>query len=186
MTHLEYLNSTLAKDLSRDKIFLSVLELFENKPIRIFELGTALDIRFTARYGNGWSSLFWSKYIRENGGSLKTCDVNADAIENCKALLEEFKKDNFVEFLVGDGIKFLKENNEYDLIYLDGSDDPNQMLNQMKVCNLEKSFILCDDFNSKGVVARQEFPNHICFVLSNGHEMGLFGPNIKAETRRIE
>lgn len=177
MDYYTYWKESLCKNLSRDKIMIDVLNKFEKKPIKVFELGTSRDISPQARYGDGWSSLFWAEYIKDNGGSLLTCDISEQSINNAKTLLSSFTTID-VTYIVEDGFKLLKQNNDYDLICLDGSDDPNEMLLQLRECDLNRSYVLCDDFNSKGVLASVEYPNHILYRLENNHQMALFGHDI--------
>ena len=180
MNNLEYLNETMAKNLSRDKIFLDVFKVLNERPIKFFELGTSHDDRHQARYGNGWSSMFWCIYIKKNGGELTTCDINQKGLDVCKRLLSEFPNIK-VKYHCGDGLPLLR-NNEYDFIYLDGSDDPNEMLEQISLCNLNKNYILCDDFHTKGILIKEQYPKHRLYRLSNGHEMALFGREIEKQT----
>ena len=175
--YYNYWKQSINQHLSRDPIFLDVLSKFENKPINILEIGCARDLNFQARYGDGWSSLFWADYIKENGGSLISCDINQGSLDNVKSLLENVE----IQFstILADGSDILKNNNQYDLIYLDGSDCPNQMLDQMKLCDLNRSYVFCDDFNQKGVLVAQEYPQHILYILSNDHRMALFHNSIE-------
>lgn len=164
---------SLSKNLSRDNIFLDILKTFNNKPINILEIGCARSL--SGRYGDGWSSLFWADYILNNGGKLDICDIDPDCIENTKILLSGISNKCSIRFIIEDGLNILKDrSNNYDLIYLDGSDDPNDMVNQIKYCDFAKNKILCDDFHTKGSICRNEYPNHILYKLANGHEMAFF------------
>lgn len=163
---------TLCKSLSRDPIFIDVLNRFKDKPINVLEIGSARSL--SGRYGDGWSSLFWADHILKNGGSLDICDIDANCINNAKILLENFDNKIKVNFIVDNGINVLKYVDKYDIIYLDGSDCPHEMLEQMNLCNLNKNYVFCDDFNQKGVLVAQQNPNHILYCLSNNHQMALF------------
>lgn len=174
----EHWKNTLNKQLSRDPIFLDVLSLFNNNSINVLEIGCARDLNYQARFGDGWSSLFWADYILNNGGSLTSCDINNEALNRVNTLLENINI-KFDTILI-DGSEILKKNNNYDLIYLDGSDCPHQMLDQMKLCDLNKSYVFCDDFNQKGVLVSQQYPNHILYKLSNNHQMALFSNSIES------
>lgn len=174
--YYNYWKNSINTSLSRDPIFLDVLSRFEQKPINILEIGCARNIDNQSRYGDGWSSLFWADYIMNYGGSLLSCDIDLNSINNVKILLDQIPiKFNTV---VEDGSIVLKSKNCYDLIYLDGSDCPNQMLDQMSLCDLENSYVFCDDFNQKGTLVSQKYSNHILFVLSNNHQMALFHNSI--------
>jgi hypothetical protein len=171
--------NTLCKSLSRDPIFIDVLNNFKDKPINVLEIGCARSL--SGRYGDGWSSLFWADHILKNGGSLDVCDIDQSCIDNAKILLENFDKEIKVNFITDDGINALQDVDKYDIIYLDGSDDPNQMIDQLKLCNLEKNYVFCDDFHTKGSLASSMYPNHLLYKLSNGHEMALFGKDITSK-----
>lgn len=170
---------TLCKSLSRDPIFIDVLNNFKNKPIHVLEIGCARSL--SGRYGDGWSSLFWADHILKNGGFLDVCDIDQNCIDNAKILLENFDKEIKVNFITDDGINVLQDVDKYNIIYLDGSDDPHQMVDQLKLCNLEKNYVFCDDFHTKGSLASTIYPNHTLYKLSNGHQMALFGKDIIAK-----
>jgi hypothetical protein len=176
--YYKYFIETLNTQLSRDPIFFDVLSKFDNRSISVLEIGCSRNLSDSSRFGDGWSSLFWSKYIMENGGLLKSCDIDIESINNVKILLENIPID--FSTIVQDGSDLLKENNDYDLIYLDGSDDPQQMLDQMKLCNLNNSYVFCDDFHAKGILVAEEYPNHILYKLNNNHQMALFHKNIQS------
>jgi hypothetical protein len=170
---------TLCKSLSRDPIFIDVLNNFKDKPINVLEIGCARSL--SGRYGDGWSSLFWADHILKNGGSLDVCDIDQNCIDNAKILLQNFDKEIKVNFITDDGINVLQDVDKYDIIYLDGSDDPHQMVDQLKLCNLEKNYVFCDDFHTKGSLASKIYPDYILYKLSNGHEMALFGKDIRSK-----
>jgi len=176
--YFKYWKETLNTQKSRDPIFLDVLSRFNNKSINILEIGCARDLNLQARFGDGWSSLFWADYILEYGGSLTSYDIDQSAIDRVNALLENI--DIQFSSVVADGTEILKVNNKYDLIYLDGSDSPYEMLEQMKLCDLVNSYVFCDDFNQKGILVAQAYPNHILYKLDNhNHQMALFSDSIK-------
>ena len=56
------------------------------------------------------------------------------------------------------------------------------MVDQLKLCDLEKNYVFCDDFHTKGSLASTIYPNHILYKLSNGHQMALFGKDIISKT----
>ena len=164
---------------SRDRIFLYVLDKFNNNPINIFELGAPPSLDENSRYGNGWSTMFWLYYIHNNGGTLLVCDLNQSSLDNFQKMYLSYNKVMSVSSILEDGTFLLKEKSNYDLIYLDGADDPNAMLQQFNLCDYNKNFILCDDWGSKGLDLRKTNIPRISFKLSGGHEMALFGPDIK-------
>jgi predicted O-methyltransferase YrrM len=155
---------------NRDSYFELVLNYFQGKPIKILEIGSARNLDFGGRQGDGWSSIHFYNYIKANGGSLKIVDIDHRAIENCKQLLENYSAD--VSFEVADGIDFI--NDSYDLIYLDGGDDPVDMVKQYQKIS-SKTIVLCDDFSTKGSVLRTAFPKfRLLKWVGNPHEMAIY------------
>jgi predicted O-methyltransferase YrrM len=177
--YYQYFKETLNTQLSRDAIYIDVLSVFDKKPINIFEIGCARDLNKNSRFGDGWSSLFWADYVHLYGGQITSCDISPASLENNKILLSDFIAQIKINFILRDGSEILEENNEFDLILLDGSDDPNQMVEQINLCNLNRSYVLCDDFHTKGALLKIHKPKHILYRLKNGHEMALFHNSIK-------
>lgn len=161
---------------NRDTIFNYVLEKFYNRPISILEIGCSRNLDAGSRMGDGWSSLHFYDYISANGGKLDIVDLDPGAIENCKLLLgshPDYPKN--VKFHVDYGINLI--NKEYDLIYLDGGDNPNEMIEEYELIQKvsPNSIILCDDFHSKGSLLRQKYSNFELIKWNgNDHEMALY------------
>lgn len=155
----------------RDKIFKHIITGFDRKPVNILEIGCARSLAPESKGGDGWSSLFWAEYIAEFGGSLTIVDIDANNLNNCKTLLSKFANQN-IKFIVGDGLNYI--NDTYGLIYLDGSDDPVEMVNQFNRIDRKKTTILCDDFHSKGSSLRHVHPNFQSLMANHSHEMALY------------
>ena len=133
---------------SRGPVFGKVAETFSG-PMNILEIGTIRDLDPGAWAGDGWSTFWWCDYIKENGGKLTVVDINPSTIEACKTAVSDFVNEIEVEFHADDGAKFISS--DYDFIYLDGSDCPDEMLKQFNDIDRSKTAILCDDFSQKGV-----------------------------------
>lgn len=175
MSHNKYLEYFLNSRGNRDLIFNDTLNIFQSKPINILEIGAARSLDFYNRQGDGWSSLHYYQYIIKNGGTLTICDIDPKSISTCQELFANLETSN-VKFVVEDGFKLINEH--YDLIYLDGSDDPNDMVLQLNAINLSKQVVLCDDFHTKGSLAIKYHPNVIIYGWrDSGHRMGLYRPN---------
>lgn len=184
--YTDFINRTLLTENTRDKAFIDTLSLLNGRSAKIFELGTSYDLADHCRYSAGWSTYFWAKYISEYGGSLVTCDINSNGLLESKKLIEEFNID--VDFVNENGTLYLQNNSNFDLIYLDGSNDPNDMVNQLSICkhSLDNgSVILCDDFHTKGFLVKQTWKDYILYKTSTGHEMALFGKDIKFQIRSM-
>lgn len=175
----EFWKNTICSQPSRDPIFFDVLSKFNSQPINVLEIGCARDLKNPARFGDGWSSFFWAEYINKHGGHLTSCDIDIIAVENVKKLLSYFSEKISLDIILEDGLNFLKSDKDYNLIYLDGSDCPHAMLEQMSYCNLSKSYVLCDDFNQKGVLLPEKYPNYILYkIKGTNHQMALFHDSI--------
>lgn len=179
--YYQYFNSSKG---NRDPIFQDVLRIFDGRPISILEIGAARSLDFYNRQGDGWSSYHYYDYINKNGGVLSICDIDANALNTCKELFEGLNVEN-VRFINGDGLK--KINDSYDLIYLDGGDDPNDMVQQLNLIDFSKQVVLCDDYHTKGSYAKKTHTNSILYKwTTSDHEMALFRPRYKQGILYIE
>ncbi len=162
----------------RDTTFKETLNLFNNQAISILEIGCArgLDIESNnkSKDGDGWSTLFWTNYIKQNGGRLIICDINVSALRNCKELLGDLAKEIDVSFYLGDGLNFIT--GEFDLIYIDGSDSPVEALAQFEKVDQNKTVVLIDDLHVKGTLITQKYPQVGVIEVNKAHRMGLFNP----------
>jgi hypothetical protein len=175
MNYYEYFKRSKG---NRDPVFKYALDLFNEKPIHILEIGAARNISFEARQGDGWSTLHFLDYIAQFGGSLKIVDIDNVAIENCKNLISSHPKCKNANFTLecGQGINFISEG--YDLIYLDGGDSTEEMADELSKINLDRSIVLCDDFHTKGAKARTIFKNFISIKWEGHiHEMAIYHKN---------
>ena len=134
-------------DKGRGPVFEKVVETFSG-PMDFLEIGTIRSLDPGAWAGDGWSTFWWCDYIKENGGKLVVVDINPSAVEACKVAAADFIGDINIEFHADDGAKFISS--DYDFIYLDGSDCPDEMLQQFNKIDRTKTSILCDDFSQKG------------------------------------
>lgn len=151
----------------RDYVFRDVLAQFNDKPIKILEIGTSRS--FDGKAGDGWSTMFWVDYIRKHGGSLMVCDVSQESIDVAKEITKEISKGLDVQFITGDGVKYI--DNSFDLIFLDGSDDPQQTFEQFEKINRYKSAVLLDDAHVKAVAVRNKYKDFYLYQVNNIHQM---------------
>jgi hypothetical protein len=171
---MNYYSYFLNSKGNRDTIYNFTLNKFNKRPIKILEIGAARSLNFESRKGDGWSTLHFVKYISRHGGSLDICDISAESLSNTKILLADSPQINVSLNLIR-GDDFLIKKNDYDLILLDGSDDPNEMLKEYNLINTKISKVLCDDFHTKGNILRENFNNFTLFKWNNNsHEMALF------------
>ena len=159
---------------NRDPIFKEVLSLFNKQPIDILEIGTMRSI--DERSSGGASTFFWAEYIKNYGGELHICDTSQDALNFSYNALKGFF--DYAMFYKDTGLNFIRNFSpkKWDLVLLDGSDDPKEMLEEFKAVNAKA--ILCDDFYTKGAYLREKYPNFKLYKWKNcSHEMALYGVN---------
>lgn len=138
-------------DRARDPLFKEVLQCFEGKPIKVFQIGATESLKTPFRIGSGWSELFFGNHVKKYGGTVTVADINMDHIAHSSFLANHLKYP--VEYLFGDGGEVIKEG--YDIYYLDGADISQvpdahtQTLNQFKAIEHTASIVLVDDAPTK-------------------------------------
>ena len=108
---------------------------------------------------------------------LLPVDISSGDISVCKEAIDSLFPNNSFSFRVIDGKELI--NDKYDLIYLDGGDDPHDTLNQFNLCDLNKTHVLIDDYHTKGSLLPQE-GLHTRYEFSNGHKMALYHNGVDA------
>lgn len=171
---------------NRDPIFEDTLSYLNNKPANILEIGCLRDLSAASRRSDGWSSFHFAKYIEKYGGALTICDINNQSLDNCRTALQEI---NIVKlFNLIDGTEFLKGdgNKSYDLVFLDGSDDPNEMYEQYNLVKDRAELILCDDYHAKGSTMKN---NNVPVILykwdSADHELALTYDGVTSSIKKM-
>ena len=105
---------------------------------------------------DGMSTLIFSDYVRHLNGSLTSCDININNIENARNFTS--KNREFINFINEDSLKFLSHfNKKIDFLYLDSLDGQfleasKHQLEEIKIAIklLHKdSLVLLDDKGSK-------------------------------------
>lgn len=187
MNYYERFKSTKS---NRTPYFQYVLNLFNEKPINILELGTSRTLD-DSWIGDGHSAFHLIEYIDKFGGNFITNDIDPQNIENCKQLLSTYpnidRLKNNIGYVIGDSLNLLEEykkkDNWADLIYLDVGDGPQLTLDCFEKINLDKTTVFVDDFSSKGILLSQKYPNYLEMGWPQpiGHKMALYKKNqIKA------
>lgn len=114
----------------------------------IVEIGTTRGSFGGGPGGDGWATLAWSWFVNKYGGEVRTIDVSEECLDQCKLITKDYKN-IFFHHMTGE--EFLSSfENKIDLLYLDGSDDPNEMVEEYKIVkdkNLmsNNGLILLDD-----------------------------------------
>ena len=184
--YTDFFFKTISKH-ARDKYFQMVLNYFNNNSINILEIGCARRLEMDesnnpAKEMDGWSSLFWANYIKNNGGSLTIIDTELEALANCKTLLSDFINEINVNFILDDGLNHI--NNSYDLIFLDGSDSIIECLKQFEKIDKNKTSVLLDDAHLKGVLVRAKYKeNKIDWNVNNEGHLMCFYPSVKLQNK---
>ena len=134
---------------TRDYIFDWALNQFHRKPIKIFQVGAIETFSSDWRVGSGWSDMIFGEYIKKYGGKLTVVDIDLNHLANSVLAAQALKYDINVVF--GDAIKAI-DKKDHDIYYLDGSNDPQETLDQFNKIKNKKCIILVDDFSIKGTL----------------------------------
>lgn len=146
---------------NRDTVFASVLARLQGA-VRILEIGVARDLSFAARQSDGWSSMHFAECVALRGGHLDSVDTSESALANCTELVKSFMPFSHALHRMT-GQSFLKgADSFYDLILIDGSDEPNEMLDCFELAKGKGRLVLCDDFHAKGALLKVRFPTTRC------------------------
>jgi len=114
---------------------------------------------FVKKYNwkDGMSTPMFAEYAKFVNGTLHTCDISEENINNAKKFTKDYS--NYIKFYTQDSLVFLQNfNNNIDLLYLDSLDGHDPVAaseHQLKEAKIsikklhEKSLILLDDKGSK-------------------------------------
>jgi hypothetical protein len=135
---------------TRDHVFESVLSLFSDSPVNIFQVGAVETFETGWRIGSGWSDLMWGEYIKKYGGNLVIADKSLTNLAHSTLAAVQLGYADQLVTLYGDAIEHIDEG--YDIYYLDGSDDPQEMLDQFNKIKHTNSVVVIDDYSIKGTL----------------------------------
>ena len=138
---------------SRDEVFYEVLKMFNEEPIKILQIGAIESFDSSFRFGSGWSDIFFANYIKKHGGELTVCDPDLNHLAN--SIASASLLDYNIHTMFGRAEDFMQP--EYDLYYLDGSNDPEECKEQMDIIKDSSCVVLCDDFYTKGSMIKDKF-----------------------------
>lgn len=130
------------KHIGRGDSFSKTLtKLFERtgsleEPLVIVEVGTTRGIYGGGPRGDGWATLAWAWYCKNYGGKnskVFTVDIDENCISQCKIVTGMY--DDIISYNVCTGVEFLSgySGKPINLLYLDGSDDPQEMVDEYTV-----------------------------------------------------
>ncbi len=167
---------------NRDIIYQYFLNFLGKKPATILEIGAARNLNLICRHSDGWSSIFFAEYVNQFGGEHLVVDISEDSLVNCRTILEGYS--DRTRFIQMDGAQALREF-EPTAVLLDGSDDPDQMAEQLALIKPHVP-VLCDDFQSKGPVVRDQRTDFILFDWTpHPPKMAMYHSGLPAHTINI-
>ena len=173
----------------RDKVFRAILNPFSLKytPLNILQVGAIEDLNLEFKYGSGWSDIMFASYISLFGGHLTIVDIKSNHLKNSKKVLSGFSAGyTLIEI---DALTHITDtSNQYDMIYLDGSNDPDETKKQYeKIDKDNTAFIIIDDYSLKGrdVVLDDRYEGKIFNVTDLGIYVGVNHEALKKLTDKI-
>ena len=92
----------------REQSFSKTIDLIKqyDSPINIVETGCVRGLSEDSRMGDGWSTYHWLKLCSETDSQLWSVDINSNAINQAKSLIDYFPKAKAI-FVIDDSIRFL-------------------------------------------------------------------------------
>lgn len=143
----ETYNIPIIRKSERQLLFKTV---YENKPKRILEIGTAI----------GFSALLMA--TANDDAIIDTVEKDTKRFERAKKAIEDANMTERINCISGDADKVISELSvNYDFVYLDGP--KGQYLNHLKKIEKilsEKAVIVADNVLFKGLVKSGEYPPH--------------------------
>lgn len=143
----ETYNIPIIRKSERQLLFKTV---YENKPKRILEIGTAI----------GFSALLMA--TANDDAIIDTVEKDTKRFERAKKAIEDANMTERINCISGDADNVISElSGNYDFVYLDGP--KGQYLNHLKKIEKilsEKAVIVADNVLFKGLVKSVEYPPH--------------------------
>lgn len=143
----ETYNIPIIRESERQLLFKTV---YENKPKRILEIGTAI----------GFSALLMA--TANDDAIIDTVEKDTKRFERAKKAIEDANMTERINCISGDADNVISElSANYDFVYLDGP--KGQYLNHLKKIEKilsEKAVIVADNVLFKGLVKSGEYPPH--------------------------
>ena len=124
---MNFLKNYNNKKNIRFKSFEKTLQISNERNLKnIVETGTSrgkTKFFFFRKFNwkDGMSTIMFAEYVKYKNGKLYTCDISKKNIISAKKFTKKFE--DFVQFHIGDSVKFLTNINiKIDLLYLDSFD----------------------------------------------------------------
>ena len=84
------------------------------------------------------------------------CDLSTESLGFCMKALSSYYSNACFHYSSGTDV-LKKLNRRWDLVYLDGGENPQEMLHEYEASNAK--YVLCDDFSTKGLLLKKKYPN---------------------------
>lgn len=133
---------------TRDPVFDVALSYFKDGPVKIFQIGGIETFDLNWRVGSGWADILFGEYIKANGGELTVVDISLNNLAHSFYAAQNLQYN--LNAVYGDAIDHIGPG--YDIYYLDGSNDPQETLDQYVKIENESAIVLVDDFKIKGTL----------------------------------
>lgn len=167
------------KHIGRGDSFKNALTEFHRREIKdpvFVEIGTTRGANGGGPMGDGWATNAWAWYVDKYGGHLHTVDLDPSCIEQCKNITIPFVES--IDYHIMTGVEFIEsfpQGKLIDFLYLDGSDDPQEMVDEFQAAidggHLGlRSLILLDDIPPEYLKAGKG-SQVIPMILDEGYEM---------------
>ena len=159
----------------RDSLFTHTMNgnHFNFSSLNILQIGAIEEPTLRFKLGSGWSDIVFASYINLFGGKLTVVDINEEHLNNSKIVLNDF---NIVyDLVLSDASDHIKKNKPYDVVYLDGGNDPKETEHQYNLLDKDStSLIIIDDFKLKGNTIKfdERYSGQVHFVTKLGVYVG--------------
>ena len=166
-----------AENIKHDRLraFYRALEYFKLNPINALVIGSERSTDVNGIYGDGWFSFYLGFHIERYGGSLLICDTDPEGLKRGREMLSDFYGRIKIDHVVADG-KDVIDKQRFNLVYLDGGDDPFETLVQFEKVNRKEALIFCDDYHGKGVELAKRHKDYEIICCNWLHKMAIYYP----------
>lgn len=136
----------------RESTLREIVASLPKKRLVVVETGTLRDENRGARFSDGWSTVCLAECLAERGSPesrLYSIDINPDYLATSKRVVPE-PLHAWMKWVEGDAAKAIEElpEKKIDLLYLDSSDDPEQILAEFRAALPKlaaKAIVIVDD-----------------------------------------
>lgn len=132
--------------------------IYKSKPLKIIETGCMRDLAVRAEYGDGWSTLYIARWVKEHPEcEFHSVDLDINAIELAHDALEAERLAQYCTFHRQDSLKFLSRLTWVDFAFLDSCDGLEHGLDEYRLADSAGArLIVMDDYQTKAAFAVKE------------------------------